>query len=186
MTNDAISEAAKNPIMNLGKRLHISIAPTFSMPPSSPPSTLVAKKIETKNATKPIRMFCIDLTSTAAVWASSPRAVPATTTAPVLSTVPPMSAPPIIGDMPTALIMGGMPTIIITVKIIEIDTATVRSVFLHFAAAPVAMAAEVPHTLVADARVITRGLFLILSTLVPNHHMKIMHSGHTIHEMPRP
>ena len=146
----------------------------------------MAKNRDTKKATNPIRMFWIDFTSTAAVWASSPRAVPATTTAPVLSTVPPISAPPMMGDMPTASMMGGMATIMITVKIMEIDTATVRSVFLQLAAAPVAMAADVPHTLVAEARVMTSGLFLILSTLVPNHHMKIMQMGQTIQEIPSP
>ena len=131
-------------------------------------------------------MFWMDFTSTAAVWASSPRAVPATTTAPVLSTVPPMRAPPISGLIPTHLMIIGSNTIISTVKMMEMEMAIPRSFFLQLEAAPVAMAAEVPQTLVAEAIVITSGLLSILSTLVPNHHMNMITIGVTIHAMPRP
>ncbi len=68
----------------------------------------------------------------------------------------------------------------------EIEMASERSSFLARAAAPVAMAALVPQTDVADAMVITSGLLSILSTRVPNHHMKMITSGVTIHAIPRP
>ena len=80
----------------------------------------------------------------------------------------------------------GSNTIIRIVKMIEMEMASERSSFLALAAAPVAIAAEVPQTEVAEARVITRGLLSILSTLVPNHHMKMITMGVTIQAMPRP
>ena len=97
-----------------------------------------------------------------------------------------MRAPPIIGDIPVALMMIGSKTIISTVNMMDMDTAIVRSVFLQLEAAPVAIAAEVPQTLVAEARVMTRGLLSIFMTRVPSHHMKRMTIGVTIHAMPRP
>ena len=97
-----------------------------------------------------------------------------------------MRAPPISGLIPTHLMIIGSNTIISTVNMIEMEMAIPRSCFLQFAAAPVAMAAEVPHTLVAEAIVMTRGLLSILRTLVPNHHMKMMTIGVTIHAMPSP
>ena len=51
----------------------------------------------------------------------------------------------------------GSNTIIRMVKIMEIDTAIDKSLFFALAAAPVAIAALVPHTLVALASVITSG-----------------------------
>ena len=69
---------------------------------------------------------------------------------------------------------------------IEMEIATDRSSFLAPDAAPVAMAALVPQTLVAAARVITSGLLSIFNTLVPSHHMKRMTIGVTIQAMPRP
>ena len=140
----------------------------------------------TKKAMKPMRMFWMLLTSTAACSASGPRALPASTTAPVESTVPPISAPPISCVMPQALMIMGSNTIMRMVNMIEMEMAMERSSFLHLAAAPVAMAAEVPQTEVAAARVMTSGLFLSFRTLVPNHHMKMMTMGVTIHAMPRP
>ena len=128
----------------------------------------------------------MDFTSTAACSASAPSALPAKTTAPVESTVPPMSAPPISWLIPQALIIIGSNTIIRMVKIMEMEIAIERSSFFALAAAPVAMAAEVPQTLVAAARVITSGLLSILKTLVPSHHIKMMTMGVTIHAMPRP
>ena len=80
----------------------------------------------------------------------------------------------------------GSNTIIRIVNIIEIEIAIPRSLFFAPAAAPVAMAALVPHTEVAEARVMTRGLLSIFKTLVPNHHMNIMTIGVTIHAMPSP
>lgn len=52
----------KNPRMNFGNLYQISPAPTL-VPVFS---TLVAKKTATKKAMKPISMFWIDFTSTAA------------------------------------------------------------------------------------------------------------------------
>ena len=72
------------------------------------------------------------------------------------------------------------------IKMIEMEMASERSSFLALAAAPVAIAAEVPQTEVAEARVITSGLLPIFKTLVPNHHMKRMTIGVTIQAMPRP
>ena len=72
------------------------------------------------------------------------------------------------------------------VKIMEIDTAIDKSLFFALAAAPVAIAALVPHTLVALASVITSGLLSILNTFVPSHHMKIITNGVTIHAIPSP
>ena len=54
-TNDAISDAAKNPNMNFGSLYQISVAETFVFP--LPFSTLVEKKIATANAINPIRIF---------------------------------------------------------------------------------------------------------------------------------
>ena len=169
--------------MNLGKRVQISPAPTLR---SEFFSTLVAKKRAVKNAMKPIRMFWMLFTRTAACSPSAPRALPASTTAPVESTVPPIRAPPISGLIPTALMIIGSKTIIRIVKIIEIEIAIPRSLFFAPAAAPVAMAALVPQTDVAEAMVMTRGLLSILRTLVPNHHMKMMTIGVTPHAIPRP
>ena len=80
----------------------------------------------------------------------------------------------------------GRPTIMRTVKMSEVPTANARSVFFALAAAAAAMAAEVPQTEVAAATVMTSGLFLIFSTLTPNHHMKTMTIGVTPQAMPRP
>ena len=128
----------------------------------------------------------MDFTSTAAVCASGPRAVPATTTAPVESTVPPIREPPMSALMPQARMSIGPKTIIRMVKMMEMETAIERSSFFAPEAAPVAMAAEVPQTLVAEARVITSGLLVIFRTFVPNHHMKMITTGVTIQAMPRP
>ena len=68
----------------------------------------------------------------------------------------------------------------------EMLTTIERSSFLQRDAAPVAMAAEVPHTEVAAAMVMTIGLLLIFSTLVPNHHINIITIGVTIQAIPRP
>ena len=183
MMKEATREATKKPMMNFGKRVQISPAPTFLF---GSLSTRVAKKIATKKAMKPIRMFWMLLTRTAACSASGPRALPASTTAPVESTVPPIRAPPISWDMPTARMIIGAKTIIRMVKIMEIEMAMERSSFLAPEAAPVAMAADVPQTEVAEAMVMTSGLLPIFSTLVPNHHMKRMTIGVTIQAMPRP
>ena len=107
-------------------------------------------------------------------------------TAPVESTVPPIRAPPINSLIPVALIIIGSNTIMITVKIIEIETASERSVFFAFEAAPVAIAADVPHTDVAVATVITNGLLSIFKTLVPKNHIKIITIGVTIQAIPSP
>ena len=80
----------------------------------------------------------------------------------------------------------GSNTIIKMVKMMEMEMAMERSFFLAPEAAPVAMAAEVPHTLVAADRVMTRGLFSILNTFVPSHHMKRITMGVTTQAMPRP
>ena len=90
------------------------------------------------------------------------------------------------GVMLQALMITGSSTIISTVKMMEIDMVIVRSSFLHPEAAPEAMAADVPHTLVAEAMVITSGLLSILSTLVPNHHMNRITIGVTTQAIPRP
>ena len=169
--------------MNLGNLLHISPAPTFC---PDALSTRVVKNNAVKNAMNPMRMFWMLFTRTAACSPSGPRALPASTTAPVESTVPPISAPPISGFMPTALIIIGSKTIIRIVNIIDIEMATLKSFFFAPAAAPVAIAALVPHTDVAEATVITRGLLSILSTLVPNHHMNRITIGVTPHAMPSP
>ena len=68
----------------------------------------------------------------------------------------------------------------------EIETASERSVFFAFDEAPAAIAAEVPQTDVAVAIVITSGLLSILSTFVPKNHMKMITTGVTIHAMPSP
>ena len=80
----------------------------------------------------------------------------------------------------------GSKTIIRIVNMIEIEIAIDRSSFFALAAAPVAIAALVPQTEVAEARVITRGLLSIFRILVPSHHMKIITTGVTIHAIPRP
>ena len=170
-------------MMNFGNLVHISPAPTLL---SEFFSTLVAKKRATKKAMNPMRMFWILFTNTAACSPSGPRAFPASTTAPVESTVPPISAPPISSFMPTAFIIIGSKTIMSIVKMIDMEIAIPRSFFLAPAAAPVAIAALVPHTDVADAIVMTRGLLSILRTFVPNHHMKIITIGVTPHAIPSP
>ena len=68
----------------------------------------------------------------------------------------------------------------------EIEMVIVRSSFLQPDAAPEAMAAEVPQTLVADAIVMMSGLLSILSTLVPNHHINRITIGVTTQAIPRP
>ena len=183
MMNDAMRDATKNPRMNLGKRVQISPAPTVR---DCLLSILVVKNTATKKAMKPMRMFWMLFTRTAACSPSGPSALPASTTAPVESTVPPMSAPPIRGLIPTALIIIGSNTIISMVNMMDTEMAIPRSFFFAPAAAPVAIAALVPQTDVAEATVITRGLLSILSTRVPNHHMKIITMGVTIHAIPRP
>ena len=80
----------------------------------------------------------------------------------------------------------GSNTIMMIVKMIEIEMATERSSFFAPDAAPVAIAADVPQTDVAAATVIRSGLFLILRILFPNHHMKMMTTGVTPQAMPRP
>ena len=50
------------------------------------------------------------------------------------------------------------------------DTVSERSFFFALLAAPTAITAEVPHTEVAVARVMTNDLLSIFKTLVPNHH----------------
>ena len=80
----------------------------------------------------------------------------------------------------------GSNTIIMIVKIMEMEIATDRSSFFAPEAAPVAMAAEVPQTDVAAERVISRGLFVIFNTLFPNHHIKRMTIGVTPQAIPRP
>lgn len=80
----------------------------------------------------------------------------------------------------------GRPTIMRTVKTSDVPTANARSVFFAFAAAAAAIAAEVPQTDVAAAIVMTSGLFRILSTFVPYHHMKTMTTGVTPQAMPSP
>ena len=97
-----------------------------------------------------------------------------------------MRAPPINWFMPQARMIIGSNTIIRMVKMMEMEMAMERSSFLALAAAPVAMAALVPHTEVAEAKVMTKGLLPIFSTLVPNHHMKMMTIGVTPQAMPRP
>ena len=169
--------------MNFGKRVQISPAPTFF---SALFSTLVAKNIATKKAMKPIRMFWMLFTRTAACSASGPSALPASTTAPVESTVPPMRAPPMSWLIPTALMIIGSNTIMRIVNMIEMEMAIERSSFFAPEAAPVAMAADVPQTEVAEAKVITRGLLSIFRTFVPSHHMNMMTIGVTIHAIPRP
>ena len=182
---DAIKEAAKNPRINFGSLYQISDTPIFLL--LSPLfSTFVAKNTATANAINPIRIFWMDFTRTAAVCAVSPSAVPATVTAPVESTVPPIRAPPISSPRPVTRISTGSNTIISTVKMIDIDTVSERSFFFALLAAPTAIAADVPHTEVAVARVMTNGLLSIFKTLVPNHHMKRMTIGVTIHAIPIP
>ncbi len=61
-----------------------------------------------------------------------------------------------------------------------------RSFLLQPDAAPVAMAAEVPQTAVAEDRVITRLLSCIFNTLVPNQYMKIITMGVTTQAMAIP
>jgi hypothetical protein len=73
-----------------------------------------------------------------------------------------------------------------TVKIKDIPTANVKSVFLALQAAAVAIAAEVPHTDVAAAIVITIRLFFIFKILVPKIHMKIITIGVTNQAIPKP
>lgn len=111
----------------------------------------------TKKAMKPIRMFWIIFTSTAACSPSLPSTLPATVTAPVESTMPPMSAPPIRADMPVALMISGSKTIIRIVKMMEMEMVIAKSVFLQPDAAPEAMAVDVPQTFVAEAMVMTSG-----------------------------
>ena len=53
-------------------------------------------------------------------------------------------------------------------------------------AAPTAIAAEVPQTEVAVATVMTNGVLSIFNTLVPNHHIKRITTGVTIHAIPSP
>ena len=69
--------------------------------------------------------------------------------------------------------MTGSNTIISTVKIIDTDTAILRSVFLALDAAPTAMAADVPQTLVAVARVMTSGLFSEIKNPYPLMYLDI-------------
>ena len=94
-------------------------------------------------------VFWIILTTAAICSACSPSSAPAATTAPVASTVPPIHAAPTTGFMPTARIPNGMTTIITTVKISDMPTASASSSFLARAAAAAAMAADTPHTDVA-------------------------------------
>ena len=131
-------------------------------------------------------MFWIIFTSEATCSASGPNALPASTTAPVESTVPPINAPPMICPIPAHSIIIGSKTIIRMVKMMEMEIATDRSSFFAPEAAPVAIAAEVPQTEVAADKVISKGLLVILSTLLPNHHMKMITIGVTPQAIPRP
>ena len=97
-----------------------------------------------------------------------------------------MRDPPMICDIPQALMITGSSTIIMIVNMMDMDTVMERSFFLAFDAAAVAIAALVPQTLVAVAMVMTSGLLPILSTLVPNHHMNRITIGVTIQAIPRP
>ena len=93
---------------------------------------------------------------------------PAATTAPVASIVPPIHAAPTIVSMPLARMPRGITTIMPTVKISVISTASVSSSVLARDAAAAAMAAETPQTDVAAAITMTNDLLLIRSTRVPN------------------
>ena len=68
----------------------------------------------------------------------------------------------------------------------EIETAIDRSFFLAFEAAAVAIAALVPHTLVAADKVMTRGLLPIFKTFIPNYHINNITIVVTIHAIPKP
>ena len=93
---------------------------------------------------------------------------PAATTAPVASIVPPVHAALTIVSMPLARSPRGIRTIMPTVKISVIPTASVSSSVLARDAAAAAMAAETPQTDVAAAIMMTNDLLLIRSTRVPN------------------
>jgi hypothetical protein len=80
----------------------------------------------------------------------------------------------------------GSNTIISMVNMIDTEIAIPRSFFFAPAAAPVAIAALVPHTDVAEASVMTSGLLTILRMRVPNHHMKRITIGVTTHATPSP
>jgi hypothetical protein len=77
---------------------------------------------------------------------SLPSISPAATTAPVASIVPPSQAPPTIGSIPAQRMNGGIATIIATVNNSDSPIASDSSSFFALQAAPVAIAAETPHT----------------------------------------
>ena len=92
-------------------------------------------------------IFTVAATSAGRLSSSSrPSISPAATTAPVASIVPPSHAPPTIGSMPACRMKGGMATIIATVKASDRPMASDSSSFFALQAAPVAIAADTPHT----------------------------------------
>ncbi len=92
---------------------------------------------------------------------------PAAATAPVASTVPPIHAPPRISGMPTQAMKAGMATIMMAVKVRERPMERVSSSFLARAAAAVAMAADVPQTLMSAEITMLRVREGILMTFWP-------------------
>lgn len=70
----------------------------------------------------PMSTFWIIFTSEATSSASGPSMAAAATTGPVLSTVPPINAPPMAGLSPAARMAAGIPSIISTVRTSVSDT----------------------------------------------------------------
>jgi hypothetical protein len=100
--------------------------------------------------------------------------------------VPPIQAAPTITSIPDARIPSGITTIITTVKIRDIPTASVSSSFFTRAAAATAIAAETPQTDVAAAITITSPRLGIRSQRVPKAYIVNKTTGVTIQATNRP
>jgi hypothetical protein len=112
--------------------------------------------------------FWIIFTVAATSPTSLPSDSPAATTAPVASIVPPIQAPPTSGSSPSARIAGGIATIMMTVKKSERPIASDSSSFFARHAAPVAIAADTPHTDMSAASVMQSGRDGMRSACTPN------------------
>ena len=97
-----------------------------------------------------------------------PSISPAATTAPVASIVPPSQAPPTIGSISAHWMNGGIATIIATVNSSESPIASDSSSFFALQAAPVAIAADTPHTDMSAAITMHRLLEGIFNQWTPN------------------
>ena len=141
--NEKIMEAIIKPRTNLGKRSHMIEADTFF--PFLFDLSRYVQKTEIAKAASPKRTFCENLTIVAYLRPVSPAMVPAATTAPVVSMVPPSQAPVTTSDNPIQRAITGI-KIIIGIAIIRTSEIMNDNFFLSPLIAPaVAIAADTPQ-----------------------------------------